>query len=132
MNALINLDAAHDLPSLRGVVSESWNCVDCGFNTAPDLLNRVELEIAIAAAGAVGRWGKKDEGIDQAIGSDAEVYCLKDSVWRKTGLEGWGGCLCIGCVERRIGRRLKPRDFEPDHPFNSMPGTERLLSRRGR
>jgi hypothetical protein len=42
----------------------------------------------------------------------------------------WGeGCLCIGCLEKRIGRRLKPKDFT-DHPFNQLPGTPRLLNRR--
>jgi len=46
-------------------------------------------------------------------------------------MEGWGGCLCIGCLEKRIGRRLKPKDFLRDHPFNLMPGTQRLLERRG-
>jgi hypothetical protein len=42
-----------------------------------------------------------------------------------------GGCLCIGCLEKRIGRRPKPKDFDPDHPFNEMPTTPRLLDRRG-
>jgi hypothetical protein len=44
----------------------------------------------------------------------------------------WDGCLCIGCLERRIGRVLKPHDF-PDHVFNtSLPGTSRLMERQGR
>ena len=64
------------------------------------------------------------------VGDDSEVYTLRDEVWKKTGMELMGGCLCIGCVEKRIGRRLKPRDFA-DHVFNSMPGTPRLCDRRG-
>lgn len=40
------------------------------------------------------------------------------------------GCLCIGCLELRLGRRLVPKDF-PEHPFNRMPGTRRLMERRG-
>lgn len=65
-----------------------------------------------------------------SIGPDAEVYTVRPAIWKRAGMEDWGGCLCIGCLEKRIGRRLKPKDFLRDHPFNSMPGTERLLSRR--
>ncbi len=44
---------------------------------------------------------------------------------------GYSGCLCIGCLEKRIGRRLTPEDF-PDHVFNtSIPGSPRLMERRG-
>jgi hypothetical protein len=131
-NALI-IHPGAGCKDLKGLMPENWCCVDCGFNTAPGLLSRGEMHIAISAAKAVGRWGKKENGaIAQSVGSDSEVYHLLENVWQKTGLEGYGGCLCIGCVERRIGRRLKPRDFDPNHPFNRMPGTERLLSRRGR
>jgi hypothetical protein len=44
--------------------------------------------------------------------------------------KSYGGCLCIGCLEKRIGRRLIADDFA-DHPFNSLPGTPRLMERRG-
>jgi hypothetical protein len=44
-------------------------------------------------------------------------------------MEGMGGCLCIGCLERRIGRRLKRKDF-PDHELNWLSGTPRLRSRQ--
>jgi hypothetical protein len=46
-------------------------------------------------------------------------------------MEGMGGCLCIGCLEQRLGRQLTPQDF-PRHPFNGdeMPATVRLRSRR--
>ena len=40
--------------SLKGLVPESWYCIDCGFNTAPGFLNRVKMEKAIAALG--DRW----------------------------------------------------------------------------
>jgi hypothetical protein len=46
-------------------------------------------------------------------------------------MEGYGGCLCVGCLERRIGRVLRPEDFPP-HPFLHLPGTRRLLERQGR
>ena len=60
-----------------------------------------------------------------------ELYTVRDAVWKKTGLEPWGGVLCAGSIEKRINRKLKPKDFERDHPFNSLPGTRRLLERRG-
>jgi hypothetical protein len=59
-----------------------------------------------------------------------EIYMVRDSVWKAAGLEPMGGCICIGCLEKRIGRQLRPKDFTR-HVFNSMPGTERLLQRRG-
>jgi hypothetical protein len=31
--------------------------------------------------------------------------------------------LCIGYLERRIGRKLKARGY-PDHPLNETPGTQ--------
>ena len=48
-------------------------------------------------------------------------------------MEPYGGCLCIGCLERRIGRKLKPKDFERNHPFNNsgLLCTERLRDRTG-
>jgi hypothetical protein len=109
--------------NLTGLMPESWLCVDCGVNTAPGCLNRKETELAFLV---------HRETITQHVDDESEVYTVKREVWQATGLEGMGGCLCIGCLEKRIGRRLKPDDFEPGHPFNSLPGTRRLLKRRGR
>ena len=44
-----------------------------------------------------------------SIGPDAEVYTVRPAIWKRAGMEDWGGCLCIGCLEKRIGRRLKRR-----------------------
>src|SRR5436190_18517264 len=112
-----------DSKDLTGLIPESYFCVDCGFNTAPGMFNRVETEKAIAALGPA--WGK-GVGVNKTVGPDAEVYQVRESIWRKAGMEPWGGCLCIGCLEKRLGRRLKPKDFLRDHPFNSLPGTPRL------
>jgi hypothetical protein len=51
-----------------------------------------------------------------------EYYMVKRRVWLRAGMlydhaEG-DGCLCIGCVEHRIGRKLKPTDFT-DAPVNN-------------
>jgi hypothetical protein len=45
-------------------------------------------------------------------------------------MEPWGGCLCIGCLEKRLGRKLKPKDFLRVHELNTMPGSARLMKRR--
>ena len=68
----------------------------------------------------------------QTVDELSEVYTVKSKIWKAAGMEPMGGCLCIGCLERRLGRMLRPKDFMPNHPFNSFPGTERLLARRDR
>jgi hypothetical protein len=64
------------------------------------------------------------------IDSNTEVYHAKTQVWKAVGMKGNGGCLCIDCLELRLGRRLTPKDF-PEDPFNRLPGTKCLMERRG-
>jgi hypothetical protein len=45
-----------------------------------------------------------------------EYYMLRGDVWFKANPAG-RGMLCVGCVERRLGRRLVPADFT-DAPVN--------------
>jgi hypothetical protein len=116
---------------LRGLMPESWLCVDCGINTAPGMFNSAEMEQAIESAKAAGKW-TDEEGIRQTIDNRSEVYTVRAAVWAQVGMEPMGGCLCIGCLEKRLGRRLKPKDFKRNHPFNQVPGTARLLDRQGR
>jgi hypothetical protein len=109
--------------SARGVTPESWLCLDCGTNTAPGMPTRKQVDIAMLIHGSA----------PCTITPDSEVYTVTQEVWGATGLEDMGGCLCIGCPEKRIGRRLKPIDFIPDHPFNEpdFPASKRLRKRRG-
>jgi len=108
---------------LTGRSPESWLCVDCGINTAPGCLTRAELEQALNAG---------QESVEYTIDNRFEVYTVRAVVWQAAGMEPFGGCLCIGCLEQRLGRRLKPKDFLRDHPLNTLPGTPRLLRRRKR
>jgi hypothetical protein len=110
--------------SLVGLMSEHHLCIDCGVNTAPGLSTRIEMELAFMD----GR-----DGIPQTFTSDSEIYMVRDRIWKEAGMEPYGGCLCIGCLEKRLGRRLRPKDFDRNHVFNdpAMPGTPRLLKRRG-
>jgi hypothetical protein len=120
-----------DTTNFEGLMPESWCCIDCGTNTAPGCLNRAQAEAAAKALGKL--WESNAAALpSQTIDNRSEVYTVRDAVWRKAGVEPMGGCLCIGCIERRIGRRLKPKDFPRHHSFNSLPGTPRLLQRRGR
>jgi hypothetical protein len=75
-------DEPAEAKGLKGLLPESWFCVDCGVNTAPGFLNRIEMEQAIAALGE--KW-IKGEGVDQSIGWDAEVYTVRDAVWKRPG-----------------------------------------------
>jgi hypothetical protein len=71
------------------------------------------------------------DDVHEYVDEHSEIYTVHDRLWKRPGMRPWGGCLCIGCLERRLGRWLKPKDFDRDHAFNRMPGTPRLLSRRG-
>jgi hypothetical protein len=58
-----------------------------------------------------------------------EYYMVHDAVWLQTGLAKFEGMLCIGCLERRIGRKLCRDDFT-NYPINTDGGhSERLTNR---
>jgi len=79
-------------------------CLDCGLATTPHWRGR-----------PVGCW---------------ELYMVHDRVWKRAGMAP--GCLCIGCLEARLGRSLGPRDFTSaliNRP-NSLD-TVRLRARKG-
>lgn len=71
----------------------------------------------------------KDCGVDTArIG---EHYMLKDSVWYSAYAHE-RGMLCIGCLEKRLGRQLTKADFNDSHVNRPAPGkvfSMRLMSR---
>jgi hypothetical protein len=76
--------------------------------------------------------GKEWRGFTSTFTAETEVYYVHPHVWEASGLgDFWNGCLCIGCLESRIGRRLQPFDFIPDNGFNNpnLPGTRRRLER---
>jgi hypothetical protein len=120
--------AVSDDESLKGLqypdgnVTEDWLCIDCGVNTAPGMLDGKTIIEHFNAGAKVAP--------QQKIGPDSEVYMVRDVIWKKAGMEPFGGCLCIECLERRLGRKLKPKDFDWNHEFNAMPGSQRLLKRQ--
>src|SRR5262245_16353555 len=119
---------------MKVIAPESWCCVDCGVNTAPGMQTRAQLEQALTTAVAAQKLGLGDGGVPMEIDNWSEVYTVRDSVWKAAGMQPWGGCLCIGCLEKRLGRTLRSKDFPRRDAFNNprIPGTERLMERRGR
>lgn len=65
-----------------------------------------------------------DCGVDTARAG--ELYMLVDSAWKLTGL-GKIGMLCVEDVEKRIGRKLIPADF--NNSYLNKPRT-RIISTR--
>jgi hypothetical protein len=115
--------------NFKDLMSESHLCVDCGFDTSPGNLNRAEAEQEVARqiAAEIKNWSIPFVVNDLR----QEMYFVHDHIWKAAGMEPWGGCLCIGCLEKRIGRKLTPMDFS-DHVFNTdLCGTQRLMERRG-
>ncbi len=51
-------------------------------------------------------------GRSETVDASSEVCALvKPKIWKAAGMEEMSGCLCIGCLERRIGRMLAAEDF---------------------
>ncbi len=113
----------------RGRKNADWsidlNCIDCGTNTVPSV-DMAEFE--------------RNPDYEYTLDERCEVYWVRNHVWQLVGNPE--GSLCIGCLEARLGRRTKPKDFpryDPhlknfDAAFNdpSWPATPRLLARRGK
>jgi hypothetical protein len=113
-----------------GIIPDSYICTDCGMDTWPGHHIRAEVEQDMRAAKAAGKgWA----GTKLTFTMETEVYYVHPHVWKASGVGFWGGVLCIGCLERRIGRRLRPFDFMAEHAsrFNdpNLPGTRRRLER---
>src|SRR5262245_3899340 len=105
-------------------ITESWRCVECGMNTHPGYSAGPDLRLALAMGA---------EGDTVTFDDKTEVYSVKDAIWKQAGMRAWNGCLCIGCLEKRLGRQLRPKDFSRHDAktWAQLPSTDRLLDRRG-
>jgi len=71
--------------------------------------------------------GCSDCGLDI---NDEYAYMVHWQIWREAGRPK--GCMCIGCLEARLGRVLTAEDFNWEIPltYRSSHGrSERLISR---
>jgi hypothetical protein len=95
-------------------------------------LRLTKLELAKLSAEAVNDTGLLDCIWCRVDTSEiGEYYMVADAIWERYGPTD--GCLCIGCLEDRMGRRLQPDDFK-DIPLNNDRGrcrSERLRDRLG-
>jgi hypothetical protein len=95
-------------------------------------LKLTKLELATLCAQTVDALGRSECrwcGVD--TGEIHEWYMVSDEIWDRYGPAN--RCLCIGCLEDRLGRRLQPEDFK-DVPVNSDTDrhrSDRLLNRLG-
>ena len=109
---------------LKGVMPESWCCVDCGINTAPGFKNRAQAEQAFAVDLEQSRLHAESQRVHRGLHHQGK------------GLAGRGHGSDGRLPVHRLPRSGSdgswwPRNFVRKHPFNSLPGTARLLSRRG-
>jgi hypothetical protein len=118
-----DLESWHKDKACKDNIVESWLCIDCGVNTHPGSPSGPEVRIDLALRGAC----------TYAFDHCCEVYTVKRELWEKVGMKPWGGCLCVGCLEERLGRQLRPKDFAHDDGkvWARLPCTDRLLDRRG-
>jgi hypothetical protein len=98
-------------------------CVDCGVNVTPCPGTRERDPDGPPCGSECGGWEFR--------------YMLRRAAWAEAAgdLRGPDALLCVGCVERRLGRRLAPDDFDPALPINTPRyaelDSERLLDRKG-
>jgi hypothetical protein len=91
--------------------------------------NAVRKREAIARARVEGMCIDCREETSFRVDRADEYYMVRDALWRKAHPQQKGK-LCIGCLERRLGCRLRPRDFT-DAPINRFlrGSSDRLASR---
>lgn len=96
----------------------------------------LETEGKARILGCVGHYAEFENAfscIDCKADTSAinEYYMVTDELWAKADMTPEGGMLCIGCLEKRIGRQLVAKDF-PAYPVNAIGfswKSERLVSR---
>src|SRR5215510_7179058 len=91
------------------------HCEDCSTTDRPTVL--------------MVRWRG---GIGGSCGSDREWFMLKDRVWNLAQCDRPRRFLCVGCLERRLGRTLTAADFKRSAKVNFVGSKSPRLLRRMR
>jgi hypothetical protein len=111
---------------LTGRMSEHYLCIDCGHNTHPGAATKREVAEAL--------WRDRQNGVEwQDTVPMAQTLRNTWCAIKYGQMRAWSlgaGASASVCLEKRLGRRLRPKDFQHRHPFNTLPGSERLLKRR--
>jgi hypothetical protein len=101
--------------------------------TAPPSVSgavREQVDPETAADEIAADWTCYDCGADTL----SEYYMVWDEVWTKAGArDEFGFLLCVGCLERRLGRRLGAEDFTDaliNSPRYSWRDSPRLAARK--
>jgi hypothetical protein len=77
---------------LRGLISESHNCIDCGYDTMPGCPTRLYSLCEQPRRPDDSNAGASTNGTAPAL----KFYIVHPCVWEKAGMEGdYSGCLCI-------------------------------------
>jgi hypothetical protein len=110
-------------------------CADCGVPTTPGV---TKLGAGAEFAGEEVIQIQVTPEIQMRVTPGTwEFYRVADRVWKKAGMpKNGGGSLCVGCIEKRLKRKLVPQDFDfgPKGEGYNVPelSTPRLRSRMGR
>jgi len=85
---------------LKKLVPKSWLCDDCGEDLG-------------------GRMPTRDKLTDVTIDIfgpyilSKKIKIVRPAVWAEAGAPPDVSWLCDDCLEKRLGRRLRPEDYEP-------------------
>ena len=134
MSELLSQPTGH--PDHPGLCRDYVEALDLYFYIDPTKSKRISILKEITPKGASPIWPAMmkdrssflclDCGVD--TGAIDEDYMVTHELWARVN-PGGDGMLCIGCLEKRLGRELTPDDFWLNSV--SSPKSERLLKRLG-
>jgi len=135
MSKLLSYPTGH--PDHPGLCRDYVEALDLYFYIDRTKSKRISILKEIAPKGASPIWPAmmKDRSsflcLDCGVDTDAidEYYHVTNELWARANPDR-AGMLCIGCLEKRLGRELTPDDF-PNGADRSSPKSERLLKRLG-
>ena len=135
MSKLLSYPTGH--PDHPGLYRDYVEALDLYFYIVRTKSKRISILKEITPKGASPIWPAMmkdrssflclDCGVD--TGAIDEYYMVTHELWACANPDG-AGMLCIGCLEKRLGRELTPDDF-PNGADRSSPKSERLLKRLG-
>ena len=99
----------------RPIKNRAYTAYQCGDCNAILTIRPPRLDAAVGFGGWEGDW-----------------FMVKDSVWRRGQRDGKCRFLGVGCLEKRIGRKLSADDFRRSAKVNFVGQKSAELRRRMR